>query len=778
MQDYRASSYAKITKKKKSSGGAGSRFETGAESTGYASSGVSQIKQGSKSGSGSIIYSGGGSTGGTTQLAEGSVVSGGGQVAIKGGASVKTTSERVGARTIAEQQKQAAIPRPDTQQTPPQLNRLDIPISPGVASKLQGGRMVNPRGEYYVTYRRPEPLEFQKELARQPLLESFQIGRQIEAERSVQRNRPWYEKAGEFSIGFVELPARATYGSFTLLSSETRNSPAPFFPIPDLTLRRTRARAELLAGDENVQVAVAGGAFIAAGGIPVVGPTLRFGSLALGGYEAYSGYQTADYRRSGRGAFLFASAQPIKAIQRPFIEIVGRPEPIETYIGGGKVTASSSQESLRMFEAGRTSEGTIKTVHVSEAILSGQTRAGPKGAAGIEDPGLFVGPFSRANLQFAGLEQGAYSRPSLFPKLLPGQASISTIEVGNVRYLPRSVLVEPGFGGPKRQAFIADFGGVNDAFITKRSMLGFGEIPRQRFSPVSNYRSASLTRLTGRTYLEAGTSEAEAVINPGKVLYRVDSGFRDRFSYTIYNQKNVPFTNIKIPFTGDLLRTPKYSIIGNRGGVGRVSFETPRETIGEFYTRQQRISSDYISSKRPVFKSVSFGGSKNEASRMVSSFGSISSSIRTSSRSSAGRSVASSPISARSSVRFGGSSPISSVAVRSGSFSSGRLGSTSPAKSYFMSVSYKPPVSLVPPSAPPSYPIFRLKAGFDGLKIGSYGARRITQYTPSLSALFYGIRGSYKPGRLGKSGLDFRPITTSFKISTIKPIKNGVRLAL
>lgn len=46
------------------------------------------------------------------------------------------------------------------------------------------------------------------------------------------------------------------------------------------------------------------------------------------------------------------------------------------------------------------------------------------------------------------------------------------------------------------------------------------------------------------------------------------------------------------------------------------------------------------------------------------------------------------------------------------------------------------------------------------------GGKRQTSYTPSFSAIFFKIKGSYAGGTLGKSGIDFRPITAGFKFKT------------
>lgn len=43
------------------------------------------------------------------------------------------------------------------------------------------------------------------------------------------------------------------------------------------------------------------------------------------------------------------------------------------------------------------------------------------------------------------------------------------------------------------------------------------------------------------------------------------------------------------------------------------------------------------------------------------------------------------------------------------------------------------------------------------------GGKRAVAYTPSFSALIFNLRGSYRTGKLSKSGIEFRPITKGFK---------------
>lgn len=78
-----------------------------------------------------------------------------------------------------------------------------------------------------------------------------------------------------------------------------------------------------------------------------------------------------------------------------------------------------------------------------------------------------------------------------------------------------------------------------------------------------------------------------------------------------------------------------------------------------------------------------------------------------------------------------------------------------------------------PPKFTPKGFAFILPLSFSNAGIGKNiltGGKRTTAYTPSFSALVFKLKGAYKPGRLAKSGLDFRPINQAFKIQRIKRI--------
>lgn len=78
------------------------------------------------------------------------------------------------------------------------------------------------------------------------------------------------------------------------------------------------------------------------------------------------------------------------------------------------------------------------------------------------------------------------------------------------------------------------------------------------------------------------------------------------------------------------------------------------------------------------------------------------------------------------------------------------------------------PSPITPPPSVPIIPIpFFQSGGQSATKnyFKSFGGGRATKYVPSFTALFYKETGSYKPGRLSKTGFDYRPITKGYRLT-------------
>lgn len=77
-----------------------------------------------------------------------------------------------------------------------------------------------------------------------------------------------------------------------------------------------------------------------------------------------------------------------------------------------------------------------------------------------------------------------------------------------------------------------------------------------------------------------------------------------------------------------------------------------------------------------------------------------------------------------------------------------------------------PNVPRFPAGATRAFILIRGNFNLDSLGGRSYRGGQATRYIPSFTALAFKISGAYRAGKLSKSGLDFRPITSGFSINT------------
>jgi hypothetical protein len=243
--------------------------------------------------------------------------------------------------------------------------------------------------------------------------------------------------------------------------------------------------------------------------------------------------------------------------------------------------ASNIPEVLARFESG----GNIVSTASPKALSGSVAGFGSKGGLPVpfEDPGIFVTPKGEGSPAFLGLgESQGYSFNPL-NSLKGGIPTVSEFKVSGVSLQPRSVVSQPGFGAVSD--FLQSKAGSGEVFITKRSEIGLGNIPRQFFvsdadfvSPFprtvqrgGNVVSGVSDIQKGDILREAGTSEIEGIIPPGsKFGFNTDSflgkikGFD---SYTKYSGRNVAIRE------GELLVNPEPqfpSSLGGSGGRGQV----------------------------------------------------------------------------------------------------------------------------------------------------------------------------------------------------------------
>jgi hypothetical protein len=103
------------------------------------------------------------------------------------------------------------------------------------------------------------------------------------------------------------------------------------------------------------------------------------------------------------------------------------------------------------------------------------------------------------------------------------------------------------------------------------------------------------------------------------------------------------------------------------------------------------------------------------------------------------------------------------------------IGTTTKTPSGGVGLPGRPFKPIKPRNVLPSFtkPSMLMKGSKRGLK-----AFKRSGYQPSYSAFAFGIKGKYKEGKLARSGVNFRPITSSWKISERTKLKGGIINAL
>jgi hypothetical protein len=185
----------------------------------------------------------------------------------------------------------------------------------------------------------------------------------------------------------------------------------------------------------------------------------------------------------------------------------------------------------------------VEVTTASPAKIQGTTvKTGSK--PGLEDPGIFVAPKGEGSPYFLGLEKSGYNYEfSLNPfSGLFDQPTITDFKVNKVVTFPKEVLAKPGFEAIAE--FAKDNIGNKQAYITKRSMIGQGELPRQQFIAPSDVMKGKLNVKKGDIRTEGATTEAEALILVGekfKPTTKTTIGKLKGYDYYVkYKGRNIP----------------------------------------------------------------------------------------------------------------------------------------------------------------------------------------------------------------------------------------------
>lgn len=303
-------------------------------------------------------------------------------------------------------------------------------------------------------------------------------------------------------------------------------------------------------------------------------------------------------------------------------------------------------------------EGVVVTT-VSPAKIKGTTVTGKVEKVGLEDPGLYVTPKGEASPYFTGIEAGqtTYSLNPL--KGIIGVPTATELTIRGVTTYPKSVVMKPGFA--HLQAFQEAKAGQGMAFITKRSQIGTGDIPRQTFTLEKPTVMSGQTVKAGRR-VEAGTSEIEAVIGVGEEFAYTPKTFFGKVkgfdTYTIYKGRAVAVREADLLLKTDAVPVESIVVSGKTVKAGQELFES-LQTEGKIVTPAESIKAapygSIIPSARISTGTVSYLPPTVTRSPQISPGVSVKSSVSAPSVGvsglSPGKSVASSFKSAKSSVK-------------------------------------------------------------------------------------------------------------------------------
>jgi hypothetical protein len=187
----------------------------------------------------------------------------------------------------------------------------------------------------------------------------------------------------------------------------------------------------------------------------------------------------------------------------------------------------STGDALSQFRSGRTPDGFLVTTASPRPISGNVVIQNPKGAAGLEDAGLFTTPVGRGSPAFTGVMGTTSTEYSFSLNPFSGirRPTVTEVEVRNIGLVPQNILRQPGFRAT--QQFQQDvFAPRGIASITKRSQLGQRDIPRQRFTADVDFQEGNFNIRRGDIRREAGTSEIEAIVPTGTILEDVTGNRR------------------------------------------------------------------------------------------------------------------------------------------------------------------------------------------------------------------------------------------------------------
>jgi hypothetical protein len=379
-------------------------------------------------------------------------------------------------------------------------------------------------------------------------------------------------------------------------------------------------------------------------------------------------------------------------------------------------------ETLRQVRARARRLGEGEAVVTASPYLPGRTqevRAGPRGLAGLEDPGLFTTPMGFGSPRF--LRIGAdVPYPSLGITINPvtafrsvreqvagafTPARVAVIKDVEAARFPKAVVRERGFTGPRYKEFIESQRETGRVFVTKRSELG-------------------------------QTSETELIVPAGERIVRQPT--RKFTTIEGYPGYTVPVFEFKIKAARPLGRVGDVAedISGSRRRTRQVSsYQRRRVEVSPIRPVSRRSRTSRRTSRVSSGLSSAFSGLSSAFSGVSSPFSGLSSGFSTVSNGYSGTSGAASGVS-------------SGVSSTSSGFVSGFSGTSSFSRGT---------------SRVPSFSKIKIGDGddriikFKGVKVPKF--RQPKAYIPTLRATVGGIRAPRKGAKTRRlTGLEERPL--------------------
>jgi hypothetical protein len=246
--------------------------------------------------------------------------------------------------------------------------------------------------------------------------------------------------------------------------------------------------------------------------------------------RAYTGEATDPWREAGGIASMFVGVKAPKIIKGGIAKSgdIYRTRNLPKLKESEYIHPDAIDASKPVFPAGKNYKDIQNSFESGEVItftpdeISGNVVGGSrKGELGMEDTGIYVAPKGKGNPYFS--RKGEYDGGGFWDEIEKGiefkwnpfeyvkDAWNKYGKTGRVYETkakvvepPRAVLEEPGFSAVNKWGE-ENLVGTGDIRHTKRSMIGQGEIRRQKFK----------NEETGRMEWEGGTTEYEAVIPKG-----------------------------------------------------------------------------------------------------------------------------------------------------------------------------------------------------------------------------------------------------------------------